>query len=57
MKTVKHHLCSECEKDLTMAKLVHKKVPNSEEGTTCDFCHRRRYCAEYVIQYGRKNNV
>ena len=53
MKTVEHFLCFDCEKDLTTAGLVHKKLPNTEETGKCEFCKRRRYGARYLIQYGR----
>ena len=54
MKTVEHFLCFDCEKDLTQAGLVHKKLPNTEETGKCEFCKRRRYGARYLIQYGRE---
>ena len=53
MKIVERFACVDCEKDLTTAGLVHKRVPNTEGSCRCDFCKQRRYCTQYLIQYGR----
>ena len=53
MKIAERFACVDCEKNLTAAGLVHKRVPNTEGGCKCDFCKQRRYCAKYQIQYGR----
>ena len=42
-----------CEKDMTEANLVHKKVPYSEGTAECDFCHKKRYCAHYKVRIGK----
>jgi len=54
MKIAERNVCIDCERDLTTAGLVHKKIPNTEAGCRCDFCKQRRYCARYQIQYGRE---
>lgn len=53
MKIADRFVCIDCEKDLTTAGLVHKRIPNTEDSRRCDFCRQRRYCALYQIQYGR----
>lgn len=53
MKIAEVYACVDCERDLTAAQLVHKKVPGSEGSCECGFCHQKRYCTMYRIQYGR----
>lgn len=54
MKTAERAACVDCEKDLTAAHLVHKKLPNTEDVAKCDFCKKRRLCSRYLIQYRRE---
>lgn len=54
MKIAEVFVCPDCERDLTAAQLVHKKVPNTEGTRECEFCKEKRYCTQYRIQYGRR---
>ena len=54
MKTADRMLCVDCLKTLQDAQLVFKKLPGMEDSTVCAFCHRKRFCSAYRIQYGRE---
>lgn len=53
-KILERALCPACEKQMTEAHVVHKKVPYSEETLVCDWCHKRRYGARYKVQVGKE---
>jgi hypothetical protein len=53
MAVAECYACKDCERDLTAALLVHKKIPNTEDTRECEFCKQRRLCAKYKIRYGR----
>ena len=54
MKTLDRYLCAECAQMLRDAKLVFKKVPETQgQKPECDWCHRKRFGTAYRIKYGR----
>ena len=53
VKTVERALCPDCEKNLTEAHLVHKKVPYTEGTAVCEWCRKKRYVSRYKIRYGK----
>ena len=54
VKILERALCPACEKQMTEAHVVHKKVPYYEETLVCDWCHKRRYGARYKVQVGKE---
>lgn len=55
-KILERCLCPSCEKIMTEAHVVHKKVPYSEGTAECDQCHKKRYCTRYKIRIGRPDD-
>lgn len=53
VKVIEKTLCPTCERDMTAAHVVHKKVPNTEGSAVCDWCHKKRYCTRYKVQLGK----
>ena len=50
VKIIEKTLCPTCERDMTEAHVVHKKVPYTEGSAVCDWCHKKRYCTRYKVQ-------
>ena len=55
VKILERALCPACEKQMTEANVVHKKVPYSEETLVCDWCHKKRYGARYKVCIGKED--
>ena len=55
VKILERALCPACEKQMTEAHVVHKKVPYSEETLVCDWCHKKRYGARYKVCIGKED--
>lgn len=55
-KILERSLCPDCERQMTDANVVHKKVPYTEGTAKCDWCHKRRYCTRYKIMIGGTDN-
>ena len=53
VKIIEKTLCPTCERDMTAAHVVHKKVPYTEGSAECDWCHKKRYCTRYKVQLGK----
>ena len=54
VKILERCLCPSCERDMTAAHVVHKKVPYTEGSAVCDWCHKKRYCTRYKVQVGKE---
>ena len=54
-KILERALCLSCEKELTDAHIVHKRVPFSEGSGRCEGCGRKRFCTRYKIISGKEN--
>ena len=52
-KILERALCMDCERQMTAAHVVHKRVPYSEGTAVCAWCHRRRYCTRYQVRIGK----
>ena len=54
-KILERALCLDCERAMTAAHVVHKRVPYSEGTARCDWCHKTRYCARYKVKIGKED--
>lgn len=52
-KILERFLCPACEKQMTEAHVVHKKVPYTEGTAECEWCHKRRYGMQYKVRIGK----
>lgn len=52
-KIEERSLCSACEKLLTEAHVVHKRVPYTEGNRKCEKCKKIRYCTRYKLRFGK----
>ena len=52
-KILERALCPDCERAMTAAHVVHKRVPYSEDTAKCDWCHKTRYCTRYKVKIGK----
>lgn len=46
-------LCPDCERLLTEAHVVHKRVPYTEGNRKCERCRKTRYCTKYKLRLGK----
>lgn len=53
VKILERCLCPSCEREMTEAHVVHKKVPYTEGAAVCDWCRKKRYCTRYKVQIGK----
>ena len=53
VRIIEKTLCPTCERDMTAAHVVHKKIPYTENSAVCDWCHKKRYCTRYKVQLGK----
>ena len=53
-KILERTLCPYCERQMTEAHVVHKRVPYSEGSAVCDWCHSKRYCTRYKVRIGKE---
>lgn len=54
VKIIERALCLSCERQMTEANVVHKKIPYSEGSAVCDWCHKKRYCTKYKVRIGKE---
>lgn len=54
-KILERALCMNCERQMTEAHVVHKKVPYSEGTAVCEWCHQTRYCTRYKVRIGKED--
>lgn len=52
-KILERALCPECERQMTEAHVVHKRVPNTEGAGKCDWCRKSRYVTRYKVRIGK----
>lgn len=55
-KILERTLCPDCERQMTEAHVVHKRVPYSEGSAVCDWCRKRRYSARYKVRIGKEED-
>ena len=41
-KILERALCPDCERDMSAANVVHKKIPYTEGTALCDWCHKKK---------------
>ena len=56
-KILERALCPDCERDMSAANVVHKKIPYTEGTALCDWCHKKRYCTRYKVRIGKADEV